>query len=87
MVEDQADLSDRILPNRVGQAGQLYHDFANSLGAFPGDPAGRAKATEELIRRGIPGIRFLDQGSRAAGQGTANYVVFDDKLIDILNKY
>jgi hypothetical protein len=44
-------------------------------------------AAERMRASGIPGIRFLDQGSRAAGQGTANYVVFDDKLIDILNKY
>ena len=36
---------------------------------------------------GIPGIRYLDQGSRGAGEGTSNYVVFDDKLIDILRKY
>lgn len=36
---------------------------------------------------GIPGIKYLDQGSRAAGNGSRNYVVFDDKLIDILKKY
>jgi hypothetical protein len=35
----------------------------------------------------IPGIKYLDQGSRSAGQGSSNYVVFDDKLIDILKKY
>lgn len=26
-------------------------------------------------------------GSRGAGEGSRNYVVFDDKLIDILKKY
>lgn len=36
---------------------------------------------------GIPGIRYLDAGSRGAGEGSRNYVVFDDKLIDILRKY
>jgi hypothetical protein len=36
---------------------------------------------------GIPGIRYLDQGSRGAGEGSHNYVVFDDKLIDIIRKY
>lgn len=34
-----------------------------------------------------PGIRYLDQMSRAAGEGTYNYVVRDDSLIDILKKY
>lgn len=36
---------------------------------------------------GIPGIKYLDQQSRAAGQGSRNYVVLDDKLIEILRKY
>lgn len=36
---------------------------------------------------GIPGIKYLDQGSRAAGEGSRNYVVFDDSLIDIIRKY
>jgi len=31
----------------------------------------------ELIRQaGIPGIRYLDEGSRGVGQGTSNFVVF-----------
>lgn len=45
-------------------------------------------APEALMRDyGLPGIRYLDQGSRAAGQGSRNYVVFDDSLINILRKY
>ena len=35
----------------------------------------------------IPGIKYLDQGSRAAGKGTRNYVVFDAQIIDIMKKY
>ena len=45
------------------------------------------KATTALREAGIPGIKYLDQGSRGKGDGTRNYVVFDDKLIDILKKY
>jgi hypothetical protein len=48
------------------------------------DPAAAAQRLKDL---GIPGIRYLDQGSRGAGQGTHNYVVFDAKTIDILRKY
>tara|TARA_R110000822_G_scaffold31017_6_gene89937 strand:+ start:1422 stop:2498 length:1077 start_codon:yes stop_codon:yes gene_type:complete len=33
---------------------------------------------------GIPGIRYLDGGSRGAGEGTRNLVIFDDSLIDIV---
>ncbi len=44
--------------------------------------------TEKLLQQsGIPGIRYLDQGSRTAGTGTRNYVVFDDSIIDIIRKY
>ena len=46
-----------------------------------------ARNTEVMREAGIPGIKYLDQGSRNAGQGSSNYVVFDDKLIDILKKY
>lgn len=44
-------------------------------------------AAEALREAGIPGIRYLDQGSRAGGEGTHNYVVFDDKTIEIIRKY
>jgi hypothetical protein len=40
-------------------------------------------ASQALGKLGIPGIRYLDQGSRGAGDGTRNFVIFDDKLIDI----
>jgi hypothetical protein len=46
-----------------------------------------APATAALRERGIPGIRYLDAGSRGAGDGSRNYVVFDDSLIDIIRKY
>ena len=42
---------------------------------------------EKLRQAGISGIKYLDQGSRAAGEGSRNYVVFDDKMIDILKKF
>ena len=42
-------------------------------------------ASAMLARAGVPGIRYLDQGSRQAG-GTHNYVVFDPSIIDITHK-
>jgi hypothetical protein len=44
-------------------------------------------ATEQLRKEGVPGIKYLDQGSRGAKDGTRNYVVWDDKIIDIVRKY
>ena len=43
-------------------------------------------ASIALREAGIPGIRYLDAGSRGAGEGSRNYVVFDDKLIDIVSR-
>lgn len=42
---------------------------------------------KQLREAGIPGIKYLDRTSRAAGEGSRNYVVFDDSIIDILKKY
>lgn len=46
-----------------------------------------SELTANLRNLGIPGIRYFDQGSRSAGEGTRNYVVFDDNLVKILRKY
>lgn len=76
----------------------LYHSMTKALEAnrdslkpLYGEESLFLKPTElarrEFLARGIPGIKYLDQGSRGAGEGSRNYVVFDDKLIDILRKY
>ena len=46
-----------------------------------------AEASERLKEAGIPGIKYLDAGSRGAGDGSRNYVVFDENLIEIVRKY
>jgi hypothetical protein len=46
-----------------------------------------AAGANRMLSQGIKGIKYLDQGSRAAGKGTSNYVVFDDRLITISKKY
>jgi hypothetical protein len=43
--------------------------------------------TRTIKDAGIPGIRYLDAGSRNAGDGSRNYVVFDENLISIVRKY
>jgi hypothetical protein len=47
-----------------------------------------ALASERLNEAGIPGIKYLDARSRdLIGEPTHNYVIFDDKLIDINRRY
>jgi len=50
--------------------------------------ASQAKAAEDLRAFGIPGIRYLDGGSRSAGAGSSNFVVFpgNEGLLKILER-
>lgn len=60
---------------------QGWHDAGATTGTKRG-------SSEQFLKdQGVPGIRYLDQGSRSAGEGTQNYVVFDDALIEIIRKY
>jgi hypothetical protein len=45
-------------------------------------------ASEALRKMGIPGIQYLDAGSRGAGTGTRNFVVFpgNEGLLNILGR-
>lgn len=43
-------------------------------------------ASSELNKLGITGIRYLDEGSRATGQGTSNFVTFDPSIVKILEE-
>ncbi len=57
---------------------RLLAERANFVGRD--DP--REMASNRLRENGILGIQYLDGNSRAAGEGTRNYVIFDDSLID-----
>lgn len=52
-----------------------------------GGDAAQAEIANALRDAGVPGIKYLDKMSRSAGDGSYNYVVFDDALIDVLRKY
>jgi hypothetical protein len=49
--------------------------------------ASRDAATEVLRNQGIAGVKYLDQVSRSAGEGSRNYVIFNAEIIDIVKKY
>ena len=50
--------------------------------------SGPRSASTALRDAGIPGIRYLDGGSRKSGEGTYNYVVFPgmEGLLKILSR-
>ena len=57
----------------------FYKDLAQKLGS-------ESAASEALRQAGIPGIRYLDQMSRGAEEGTRNLVLFDESLARILER-
>jgi hypothetical protein len=77
--------ANRPLPKQPSDptGGAIYENSRLVPGAYR-DPVAAGMALKE---KGIPGIRYLDAGSRGAGDGSRNFVVFDDSLIDIIRKY
>ena len=80
----------------------LFENSPAPTGKIPSDPMGSeiARGTgifdrpqdkviaERLRQAGIPGIRYLDQSSRAGGEGTRNIVVFpgEEQNVKILSR-
>jgi hypothetical protein len=86
-------------PNEVEEAIQnLTAGFMRNAGGRPLEGGeiverleralGRPEAASVLKGSGIPGIRYLDADSRAAGQGTSNFVVFpgEENALTILER-
>lgn len=92
----QYKLQGRLLPGQSATGSHMYQALAQFMGGSRPMAGGmydvpytNDAAASQLLQSeaGVPGIRYLDQGSRGAGQGTSNYVVFDPAIVDILRKY
>ena len=60
-------------------AGQWIRDMSHVVGS-------QSDISATLLNNGIPGVQYLDQASRGAGDGTRNYVVFSDEIPQILER-
>lgn len=78
-------LANRALRNWEALQSQTVADLISNETMLGG--RGLDAHSEALAKAGIPGIKYLDAGSRGVGDGTRNYVVFDDRLVEILKKY
>lgn len=103
-LSQQAPEVQRALQNTKNKQLRAVVDYASSPYSTPGLEgevktmgeaikllgmnASPAKGSAMLAKQGIPGIRYLDGGSRGAGQGTSNYVVFpgNESLLKILSR-
>jgi hypothetical protein len=66
-------------------------DYRDLWGNVLGERMDSSQISAELRKRGIPGIRYLDGGSRGdgaptGGQGTRNFVIFDGDTAKILKR-
>jgi hypothetical protein len=78
MGDSKFPLAEADVKNLVGSGADgksIYQALITQLGS---DQA----ASEYLKSRGIPGLSYLDQGSRTAGKGTMNHVIWDQALLD-----
>jgi hypothetical protein len=83
--EVQAALSKTPLPPET--TGAEAYEWLQQIGGGTKEKS-QAFASRHLLEQGIPGIRYLDADSRAAGQGTSNFVVFpgEEDALTILER-
>jgi len=78
--------------NKTGK--EAYEGIGYEMGRQKGStrstvvPFNPAEASNFLQQQGIAGIKYFDEGSRTAGQGTRNFVVFpnEEKSMTILER-
>jgi hypothetical protein len=85
----QSKLPHNAMDDLGGDLSMLYGkdvtpaDFLGTMQSL----GGRPDFGEQLFKQqGIPGIRYLDGGSRSSGQGSSNFVAFDPEMIRILER-
>lgn len=70
--QEQLDEERQKIPN-------LYFFIAKLVGS-------QKESSMWLLEKGIKGIMFYDQGSRKKAKGTRNFVIFDESIIEKINK-
>ena len=84
IVEQNAELLNNTGGDILTDLIRLFEaqDFQNELYG-----RGNRIASELMAEAGIPGIKYLDNTSRDGAGTSSNYVIFDDSMIKILEKY
>jgi len=73
----------------MGQTGkQYYEELARGFHSNPNMNImdAQSEASKVLSEAGVPGIKYLDGTSRKAGEGTRNFVVFDENDLTVLTR-
>lgn len=65
---------------------EAYKHIQNKIAKEAGFTGSDKAASEALNAAGIPGVKYFDRSSRAAGEGTRNFVVWDEDAITMLEE-
>ena len=76
---------------KEARGSDIYRAVSNAKSKPPYNTStmnpGEAEGSKYLKELGIPGIRYLDAGSRGSKEGTRNLVMFDEDLIKIADDF
>jgi len=90
MMDVDEYLAENMASDKHATGQSIYKQLVAKFGggANQSTAAGQAKASELLQKAGIPGVRYLDAGSRGAEGGTSNFVVFpgNEHMMTILER-
>lgn len=88
-VEKALNQANKPVLQNTGPLGlEAYNKLARELANETSDLTGAKSASEQLKSAGIKGIKYADAQTRFSPKGkTSNYVIFDDKLVEIARKY
>ena len=74
--------------NDAKNGDDIYDQIGGALGGVSSGKTWRGQVASKALRAaGIPGHKYLDGGSRAAGKGSYNYVIYDDSRISIQERF
>ena len=65
---------------------EIHQWLKSGSGVGLDNPKSYGVAENQLLGGGVPGIKYLDGGSRSGGQGTSNFVLFADDIAKILER-
>lgn len=85
--EEEHGVSEDLRPD-MGDPGETFYNYVG-LAADPYDSLKDSPeiASKYLNSMGIKGIKYLDGNSRRSGEGSHNYVIFDDQAIEIIETF
>jgi hypothetical protein len=89
IVKDYPELKDKFFEGfKQGKPGNYYYSLLNDYAKTGDLTKNQEFASNVLQKAGIPGIRYLDEGSRNVGKGTSNFVVFpgNENMLQMLER-